>query len=190
MSRPQLFSLLLSFRWKMSNIWFPVPVATLFRRLVNAISTASIAHHYLLPSRSFALSDPHPEHELDPRSTSRVLRGNGREDLGSAHAPPTAIGADDLGGLLKGPSVRQSPSTSTIVLIPSYHSIRKTIHTLASLAHAPLALPPCVQVRTAACRAPKNGRGRVQFGSYSQLGPRPQSQSQSLPATISYRRRA
>ncbi|KAI9449238.1 alpha/beta-hydrolase [Lactarius psammicola] len=66
----------------MSNIWFPVPVATLFRRLVNAISTASIAHHYLLPTRSLAVSDdPPPEHDLDPRSACRVLRENGLQDV-------------------------------------------------------------------------------------------------------------
>ncbi|KAH8987233.1 alpha/beta-hydrolase [Lactarius hatsudake] len=55
----------------MSTIWLPVPVATLFRRLVNVISTASIAHHYLLPSRSCTAS----ERDLDPRSACRAADG-------------------------------------------------------------------------------------------------------------------
>ncbi|KAI9436687.1 alpha/beta-hydrolase [Lactarius indigo] len=77
----------------MSTIWFPAPVATLFRRLVNVISTASIAHHYLLPSRSFPASSPSSEHDLDPRSPSRVvLQENVRQDVGAA---------DGLDGFLK-----------------------------------------------------------------------------------------
>ncbi|KAH9020231.1 alpha/beta-hydrolase [Lactarius pseudohatsudake] len=79
----------------MSTIWLPVPVATLFRRLVNVISTASIAHHYLLPS---SRSCPASEHDLDFRSASRVLRENGRQDV----APPGKTGAaDGLDGFLK-----------------------------------------------------------------------------------------
>lgn len=83
----------------MSTIWLPVPVATLFRRLVNVISTASIAHHYLLPSRSCTAS----EHDLDPRSACRVLRENGRQDVGgAAYASPGKTGAaDGLDGFLK-----------------------------------------------------------------------------------------
>jgi hypothetical protein len=67
----------------MSNIWllFPVPSSPtlFFCRLVNVITIASITHHYLLPSRSLALSDDHPEHEIDLRSACRVLpvRENG-----------------------------------------------------------------------------------------------------------------
>ena len=82
----------------MSTIWFPVPVATLFRRLVNVISTASIAHHYLLPSKSSPASDDFPlELDLDPRSVSRLLWEN------ALPAPPrTTRAADDLDGILKG----------------------------------------------------------------------------------------
>ena len=82
----------------MSTIWFPVPVATLFRRLVNVISTASIAHHYLLPSKSSPASDDFPlELDLDPRSISRLLWEN------ALPAPPrTTRAADDLDGILKG----------------------------------------------------------------------------------------
>ncbi|KAI9430972.1 alpha/beta-hydrolase [Lactarius indigo] len=61
--------------------------------LVNVISTASIAHHYLLPSRPFPASSPSSEHDLDPRSPSRVvLQENGRQDVGAA---------DGLDGFLK-----------------------------------------------------------------------------------------
>ena len=102
-----IFSFSLSFRWKMSNIWFPVPVATLFRRLVNVISTASIAHHYLLPSRSLALSDDHPEHELDPRSACRVLWENGPQDAGPL---PRSTGADGLEGFLNGTYACPTPT--------------------------------------------------------------------------------
>lgn len=49
--------------WKMSNIWFPVPVALFFRRVVNLLSTISITHHYLLPSRSSDQSLPGLESE-------------------------------------------------------------------------------------------------------------------------------
>ncbi|KAH9890365.1 Alpha/Beta hydrolase protein [Cubamyces lactineus] len=31
----------------MQTVWFPVPVAALFRRIVNVVSTLSISHHYL-----------------------------------------------------------------------------------------------------------------------------------------------
>lgn len=31
----------------MQTIWFPIPVALFFRRLVNVVSTFSISHHYL-----------------------------------------------------------------------------------------------------------------------------------------------
>src|SRR6266404_7383796 len=37
------------FRWKMNNIWFPLPVALFIRRAVNVLSTLSITHHYLFP---------------------------------------------------------------------------------------------------------------------------------------------
>ncbi|KAI0292675.1 Alpha/Beta hydrolase protein [Multifurca ochricompacta] len=47
----------------MSNIWLPVPVALFVRRVVNVLSSLSITHHYLLPSRS---SDPDPP-ELVPQ---------------------------------------------------------------------------------------------------------------------------
>ncbi|KAH9059938.1 alpha/beta-hydrolase [Lactarius vividus] len=83
----------------MSTIWLPVPVATLFRRLVNVISTASIAHHYLLPSRS----RPASEHDRSPRSACRVLQESGSQDVGAAaYAPPGKTGAaDGLDGFLK-----------------------------------------------------------------------------------------
>jgi triacylglycerol lipase len=88
----------------MSNIiWFPVPVATLFRRLVNVISTASIAHHYLLPSRSLPASDDSPEqHDFDPRSACRVLWENGSQGAGAVHASLKKTGEDSLDGFLKG----------------------------------------------------------------------------------------
>lgn len=76
---PQTFFLQLSLRWEMSNIWLPinlpqaVPVAMLFCRLVNVISITSITLHYLLPSRSFALSDDNTEHKNNPQSACRVL---------------------------------------------------------------------------------------------------------------------
>ncbi len=104
----------------MSNIWFPVPVATLFRRLLNVISTASIAHHYLLPSRSLAVSDDLPEHELDPRSACRILRENGRQDVGAAHAPPRTTGADGLDGFLKGTCWRQPLHSLGVLTSPPY----------------------------------------------------------------------
>ena len=34
-------------RRDMQTVWFPVPVAALFRRIVNVVSTLSISHHYL-----------------------------------------------------------------------------------------------------------------------------------------------
>ncbi|KAN0130644.1 alpha/beta-hydrolase [Lactarius tabidus] len=85
-----------------STIWLPVPVATLFRRLVNVISTASIAHHYLLPSKSSpAVSDDFPELDLDPRNAYRLLRENGQQGLGAVPTPPRMTGVDDLDGFLK-----------------------------------------------------------------------------------------
>lgn len=47
----------------MQTIWFPVPVAALFRRLVNVVSTISISQQYLQPTtddapRSYALRWP------------------------------------------------------------------------------------------------------------------------------------
>ena len=41
----------------MQPVWFPIPVATLFRRIVNVVSTFSISHHYLSQPRP---SDPDP----------------------------------------------------------------------------------------------------------------------------------
>jgi hypothetical protein len=52
----------------MSNIWFPVPVALFLRRVVNLLSTISITHHYLLPSRS---SDQNPQ-GLESERTGNV----------------------------------------------------------------------------------------------------------------------
>ncbi|KAH9043480.1 alpha/beta-hydrolase [Lactarius deliciosus] len=94
----------------MSAIWLPVPVATLFRRLVNLISTASIAHHYLLPSRSC----PAPEHDLDPRSACRVLRENGRQDVGAYASPGKTGAAGGLDGFLQAsiPWLRWPPRPS------------------------------------------------------------------------------
>ena len=48
-----------SLRWKMSNVWVPLPVALFLRRVVNVISTLFITHHYLfpLPPRSVADTD-------------------------------------------------------------------------------------------------------------------------------------
>ena len=43
----------------MQTVWFPVPVAALFRRIVNVVSTLSISHQYLSQSRADP-SDPHP----------------------------------------------------------------------------------------------------------------------------------
>ncbi|KAH9171639.1 alpha/beta-hydrolase [Lactarius sanguifluus] len=81
----------------MSTIWLPVPVATLFRRLVNLVSTASIAHHYLLPSRAC----PASERDLDPRPACRVLWENGQQDVGAYASPGKTGTADGLDGFLK-----------------------------------------------------------------------------------------
>jgi hypothetical protein len=105
-----------------STIWFPVPVATLFRRLVNVISTASIAHHYLLPSKSSpAVSDDFPELDLDPRSAYRLLRENSQQRFGAAPAPPRTTGADGLDGFLKGTGSR--PTQHTVVHLTSQHLV-------------------------------------------------------------------
>ena len=42
----------------MQTVWFPVPAAAFFRRIVNVVSTLSISHHYLSQSRSEP--DAHP----------------------------------------------------------------------------------------------------------------------------------
>jgi hypothetical protein len=105
-----------------STIWLPVPVATLFRRLVNVISTASIAHHYLLPSKSSpAVSDDFPELDLDPRNAYRLLRENGQQGLGAVPTPPRMTGVDDLDGFLKGTG--SAPTSHTVVQLTSQHLV-------------------------------------------------------------------
>ena len=42
----------------MQTVWFPVPVAAFFRRIVNVVSTLSISHHYLSQSRSEPAAHP------------------------------------------------------------------------------------------------------------------------------------
>ena len=149
----------------MSNIvWFPVPVATLFRRLVNVISTASIAHHYFLPSRSSPAFDDSPEHQhdLDPRSACRLLRENGSQSTGAVHASLRKTGEDALDGFLKGMC-----ATITLCHQPQRHN--SIGQTLASLAYKPLSLPPRVQIRAATRRTFQNGRRRrTQSGSHAQ----------------------
>ncbi|KAI0076756.1 alpha/beta-hydrolase [Panus rudis PR-1116 ss-1] len=55
----------------MQNIWFPIPVAVLFRRLVNVVSTLSISHHYLAQRRA----ELHPpDNSQCPVQTWRALK--------------------------------------------------------------------------------------------------------------------
>ena len=140
----------------MSTIWFPVPVATLFRRLVNVISTASIAHHYLLPSKSSPASDDFPlELDLDPRSVSRLLWEN------ALPAPPrTTRAADDLDGILKGARERTHITLSFSSPHARHSILWSIINTVASVAPTPISLPSIIQVRATARRASKNGRRR------------------------------
>ena len=70
-SEPKVITFLFCCTWKMNNIWFPVPVALFLRRVVNVLSTVSITHHYLLPSRSS---------DLEPRRVGKVLREGGKQD--------------------------------------------------------------------------------------------------------------
>ncbi|KAI0247586.1 Alpha/Beta hydrolase protein [Lactifluus subvellereus] len=77
----------------MSNIWFPAPVALFLRRVVNVLSTVSITHHYLLPSRSSDLNAA----ELEPQRVGKVLRGGGKQD----YVPWRTIMENGLGGILQ-----------------------------------------------------------------------------------------
>ena len=90
---------LASCRWKMSNIWFPVPVALFLRRVLNILSTLSITHHYLLPQRS--TSRHSHASELRSQPADRVMLGN-RRPYAESYIMWTAIVENSLDGILQG----------------------------------------------------------------------------------------
>ena len=103
----------ISLRWKMSNIWFPLPVALFLRRVVNIISTLSITHHYLFPfppRPTGADTDNSVECLLSPSSpwASRVLPyPNGPRQEAVRHVLPwaTIVESGFLDRILQGMKV-------------------------------------------------------------------------------------
>lgn len=83
----------------MSNIWFPVPVALFFRRVVNVLSTLSITHHYLLPRRSTSAEKHGPE--FQSQRADRVLLGDGQSDA-DRYVLWTTIVENSLDDILQG----------------------------------------------------------------------------------------
>jgi triacylglycerol lipase len=109
----------------MSNIWFPVPIALFFRRVVNVLSTISITHHYLLPRRSTEKHDP----ELQSQRADRVLLANGQLDA-ERYALWTTIVENGLDSILQGvyaPSRLTSARALTLLSCPSVASGKLSI---------------------------------------------------------------
>ncbi|CDO72176.1 hypothetical protein BN946_scf184970.g28 [Trametes cinnabarina] len=71
----------------MQTVWFPLPVAAIFRRIVNVVSTLSISHHYLH-------SDP------EPRSTSAFASLQWPSWLGGSRERWKLSWADGLGACI------------------------------------------------------------------------------------------
>ena len=67
----------------MQTVWFPVPVAAFFRRLVNVVSTLSISQHYL---QSQSLTDPDAS-----RSSLPTPRVHGHRRGSSPHRNEASI---------------------------------------------------------------------------------------------------
>ncbi|KAI0373778.1 alpha/beta-hydrolase [Pilatotrama ljubarskyi] len=77
----------------MQTVWFPVPVAAFFRRIVNVVSTLSISHHYLHqppmdaaePRRSYAFQALQwPEWLTQSRRPWKLsMAGGGGEEMDS-----------------------------------------------------------------------------------------------------------
>ncbi|KAI9507780.1 alpha/beta-hydrolase [Russula earlei] len=90
---------IVSFRWKMSNIWFPLPVASLLRRIVNVLSSLSITHPYLLPTPSTDKNSP----ERTSHWATRIQWWGGRHEA-QGHVPWTTIVENGLGDILQASS--------------------------------------------------------------------------------------
>ncbi|KAI0312827.1 Alpha/Beta hydrolase protein [Amylostereum chailletii] len=87
----------------MNSIWFPVPVALFLRRVVNVLSTLSIAHHYLPNERAQELSNS----RQDGWSKSRADEGGWTLALapaGGSDALPPSTGAQVLSRSTYSPS--------------------------------------------------------------------------------------
>jgi hypothetical protein len=53
----------------MSNVYFPVQIVVLFRRLVHVISTLSISNHYLLARQGNQVEDSTKQKHKQPEGT-------------------------------------------------------------------------------------------------------------------------
>ncbi|KAI0754565.1 Alpha/Beta hydrolase protein [Daedaleopsis nitida] len=75
----------------MQTVWFPVPVAALFRRIVNVVSTVSIAHHYIHQSTPDA---PHPYALRWPAWLSKGTRGISSANRLDSYIPQSDANTD------------------------------------------------------------------------------------------------
>ncbi|KAL1946076.1 hypothetical protein VTO73DRAFT_15203 [Trametes versicolor] len=86
----------------MQTVWFPIPVAALFRRIVNVVGTLSISHHYL----------QQPPAEKEPRRTTSAFHAlQWPAWLANPERPWTLSWTDRMGAQVasQGSDVREPP---------------------------------------------------------------------------------
>ncbi|KAI8986279.1 Alpha/Beta hydrolase protein [Trametes punicea] len=105
----------------MQTVWFPLPVATLFRRIVNVVSTLSISHHYLQQTPP----------DAEPRRTFAFQALQWLPWLGGSRGSWKPLLADESGAYMdsQGDDVGESPPRTTS---PSRPRRNDQIHQLIS----------------------------------------------------------